>query len=616
MTRDILTTLTQLNQRLPGLTSLLMLVLLAGSVLAVYLPALKNGYVWDDWLNVFGAQTSPEFWGQVLKDHLFFSKNYYRPIPVATFLAEYYFYRGPSSVLMHLTNIVLHTINTVLVAILALHFSKHSAAVSGRTRLVAFFAALIYGLHPVNVEAVAWISGRFDLLLTLFLLLALLANTYLTHWVARPLLVGTAFFAAAATKESAVVFPFVVFAWNMACNPRPILPLRQFLADANKRGELAVYLSVILAGLAYLALRKWNLGYVYIMDNTPNTGGDVLIIQQVLLTAEALGRYLFLSIYPYAGLSVTHPHEIPVAISDPLAWVSLAAVLMLILALVMAVRRQLSAGWLWAGFVATLLPVIHILPMPIGDDIIHERYLTYPLTVFVLAIAATTSLLSRPGNRFSSASPTLKRVALAVVLAFVVLMDIINIRITIPLWRDDLTLWSWAVAKTPESVIAHGNLGTAYLIQGDFSESLRHGLIAIELAPQKYNGWNVAALALKKLGSKEAQLHELQVGTAVSFRPITERYIILGRALMGTGRYHEAVDLLTRLAQQDPPNTEANELLGISYHRLGNMERAKLYIDRSLLAYPPEQKVARTREVERRLSDFQLNPKPTIDKHH
>ena len=145
------------------------LVILIFLQLLAYYAVINNDFVWDDETYVYQYPYIREFsWSGAFFQH-FLNFNYYRPLPLLTFALDYGL-SGGQPWLFHLTNLLFHIVNTVLVVFLTQRVVIQNNPTT--TRNLALLTGLFYGLHPVLVEPVAWISGRFDLMVTLFLMLA------------------------------------------------------------------------------------------------------------------------------------------------------------------------------------------------------------------------------------------------------------------------------------------------------------------------------------------------------------------------------------------------------------------------------------------------------------
>jgi len=202
-------------------------------VALVYLPALSNGLVWDDitFLSDLPLYRDPALWLEALRRPFVISANYFRPLALLTFVAELRI-GGLNPTLFHLTNVLLHAFNAALVAVLARHLWPLGDGDDAAGGWLAVGAGLLYGLHPALLEGVTFISSRFDLLLTAFLLLALVADVTLRQRrVARALAVGLAFLLAALTKEMAVALAVVLPLWHLVTRERNLRPLSRFWRD-------------------------------------------------------------------------------------------------------------------------------------------------------------------------------------------------------------------------------------------------------------------------------------------------------------------------------------------------------------------------------------------------
>ena len=576
----------------PGLINAFVPLLVLGAIVILYLPALENGFVWDDGVNVQRPEyLLPQRWLHELTSPLSFFAGYYRPLPVASFITEIYLHGGPDARAMHLTNVLLHAINAVLVSILAFRLGVRFKAVPSRTRLVAVAAGLFYGTHPAMVEAATWISCRFDLLLTFFLLLALLANTIVKHRIVRPLLVGLFFLLAALSKESAAPFIFVLVAWNLAWQPVPLRPWRNLLTDMWQRGDIGVYMAVVSAGVLYLFLRHAVLGNLFGSTLPTLVDSAHAPLQHALLIAETLGRYLYTMVNPYSSIGIVHPHVSPVPLDDLAAWASVAVITAGLVLLVISMRRQPASGWLWIAMLASLLPILNFIPLPTGNNITHDRFLAYPLTLFVLALAASSHLVFRRAGTIPETQRALRRGAIALV-AILVVFSAFTVRTTIPMWHNDTTLWGWAVARAPDSYMAQSNLSIAYRVSRDFGRSIKHGLNAIRIAPEQLVGYYTTGFALLDSGKPAEALPYLQRAAELSnSASLNEAYVnvALAHNLMQLGRYEEAGSILLKVTAETMSDA-VNQMLYIVFSRTGRIADREEVFERLTATYPQEKK--------------------------
>jgi len=249
----------------------MVILLVAAATVALYAPSLSGGFLADDvfylrMLSVGDGALARAFSGPLLGSR---ETAFYRPLPLASLAVESALWGTDRAVGFRLVNLLLHLANALLVGSIAarvLARDGHPAPAPGA------LAGALFALHPLAPEAVAWISGRFDLLATLFTLLSLrLAIAALgghrrtarpgrtTRWPALGLAL-VCFAAALASKESAIGLPLAVAAWAALGERAPAgAEVAAGLRGAARRAWAACWPFVAVAA-AYLALRLWALG--------------------------------------------------------------------------------------------------------------------------------------------------------------------------------------------------------------------------------------------------------------------------------------------------------------------------------------------------------------------
>jgi hypothetical protein len=174
----------------------------------VYAQTLGFGFVWDDDQIIYGRieYQSPSRWLEAVRQPLDFSPNYFRPLALSSLLVQIWIWQANPAP-FHAANVLIHLVNTALVCALGLRL------LGGRWQ--GLIAGLLYGVHPALVESVAFVSSRYDLLATLFLLLALWLEGRL-QGAARVAGVAVAFLLALLCKEMALTLPLVMLLWQLA----------------------------------------------------------------------------------------------------------------------------------------------------------------------------------------------------------------------------------------------------------------------------------------------------------------------------------------------------------------------------------------------------------------
>ncbi len=342
---------------------------LAGSIFTVYAPALAGGFFWDDfdfarpitlgeWLFTFYGTWN---WTGIGND-------YYRPLVVTLFQIDYHLY-GLRPAGFHLTNILLHILNSTLVAWFLAHWVRRRWALAG----AAFFA-----LHPMAATGLAWISERTDVLATTFLLLALLAvSRYSRPGGASGLApVGAGYAGALASKEVAITFPAVALAYA-ACRRRfnrKSIRMLMFLA-----GMSAIY------AIGWVVLFHEKLGAVNITT--------VASERSFLQFWHSLLRLL-----TFAFIPTYYPsYDFDFLGGESLTYLYVGSAFFLALGLVLLVRGRARERWLFVfatvWLIVTVIPLFNIR----YPDYIRLGYL--PAVACGLAAAAVFAFASRHWNR-------------------------------------------------------------------------------------------------------------------------------------------------------------------------------------------------------------------------
>lgn len=479
---------------------LLLLMLPLGAVMMSFAGVIANDYVWDDRFLIVNNPTIRQvehFFAAILRP-IMPGTTYFRPLVLASFVAEFRIF-GAHPWISHAVNLGLHLLNTGLVMAIAYGLARRLDR-----RVAAAVAGLIYGLHPALVEPVTWVAGRFDLLVTSSSLLALWSGLYLSGW-RRNVATACFFLLACFSKEMAVTVPvlLLLLLGIRASSDGRRVDLRD-LVFHNR--HIGLWLALALAGCLYLCIR------LALFPHVLHANEEVLAelpsrLSRISLVGHTLLLYVRMIVLPFTDLNPMHPFFAEQMANAPYLVTGLIVVVAAIAyGVAMAVWRR-PVVWYVGAVIVALMPVLNIVPLTIGDNLGHERFLTLPLVFVALLVAHLGGLvLARlPSPR----APHL--------LTFVVLLwsavAAANVRVTVPLWRTDLTLWSWAYAKHPDVVFVQASLIAAALSQG---ETARASEVVERIGPT-----DVATLQLLGAVVKVRQ-HEAATGLATIDRVLAE----------------------------------------------------------------------------------------------
>jgi tetratricopeptide (TPR) repeat protein len=474
---------------LPGWAERLAFGLLAAAVLAAFGPSLGNGFVgYDDPGYVTrnphvsaGLTGSGLAWAATAV-----AQSNWHPLTWASHMLDVTLF-GLAPAGHHATSVLLHLANTLLL----FHLLRRDTGRLGPSLLVA----AVFGVHPLHVESVAWVSERKDVLSTFFWLLALLAWGAYTRrphaW--RYGVVAALFVAALASKPMAVTLPITLLMWD-------VWPLRRWPAIGARRCLVEKAPLVLLATLSAV-----------ITVHAQRAGASLVAAEQLTLgprlcnAAVSYAVYIYKTLWP-SDLAVFYPH--PAGGSS--SWTAAAAAGLLIAATVLAVRQRhvrpwLSVGWLW--YMLTLLPVIGL--VQVGLQARADRYMYVPMIGLLIALAwAIDEAAARraPAGKIAAAASAVLLVALA--------------HATwrqVHVWKDGVTLWRHALAVTEGNFIAHNNLGVELDAVGRHEEALAHYRETLRIKPGDRNGTQNYAMACFGRGERHLAQGDPEAALA-SFR--------------------------------------------------------------------------------------------------
>ena len=537
-----------------------------GLLVAVsYYPAVLGGFVWDD--RAF-TEAAPVREPSGLR-HIWFSpseiqgEGHYWPLTYTTFWLDHRLW-GFAPAGFHAVNLLLHFANVLLLWRLLLRM-----AVPGAWMIAALFA-----VHPVHVEAVAWVIGRKDLLATLFYLSA--GRAWL-RFLDEP---------HPSRQYTCYGLALALFAAGLLCKSIGVtLPVALLICQWWRHGHVtwvdlrrvapffAVGLGIAAADLSYYRedVAAWITRY------SP--------VERVLLATHALWFYLGKLLWP-TGLAVIYPHW-EVTVADPLAWGYVAAAIAVAAAL-WFLRHRIGRGPL-AGvlfFAVTLSPVLGFVNYGYMQfSFVADRYQYLagigPLAVIVGAAAWGLTKLPEIAGK----------VALGLALAVLVLLGTLSWR-QAGIYRDEITFFNHVISYNPTAWNAHLNLGKALFESGRREEGLAAIRTELTLRPDSFKAHYSAGLMFLHLDRLDES--EKHMRRALELNPrYPDTILNLGGLHLKRGEYEEALALYRRAVEMTSDNAAAWSNMGIALYSLDRADEALQSFDRAL-ALDPTLEVART----------------------
>ena len=566
------------------------LVVLVPAVLALvcaaaFLPALQNGFVdWDDDSNFLENEGYRGLGWSQLRWMLTATLNgLYIPLTWIT-LGFDYVVSGMNPAGYHATSLIFHVAVTVAFYFLArrlLALARPPAEGDGRWGMIvgAATAALLFAVHPLRVESVAWITERRDVVSGLCSVLAVIAYLRYAAAPAGPLarrwygatLVAVAL--ALLSKPMAVTLP-IVFA---ILDVYPLRRLRRVrdLASAEGRALVVEKVPLLLlsagAGVATLVAAS-RLTHVV---STSAVG----LVDRLAISAYGLAFYLWKTLVP-VGLSPLY--ELPPRI-DPTAWpfVLAAAVVIAITALAVLLRvRWPALAAVWATYVVILLPVVGIVQN--GPQIAADRYTYLACAGWALLVGGAARAGWR-GWREGRIAPAVAAAGAGALVVVVGALAVLTWSQT-AVWRDSETLWRHAVATRP-SAIVHFKLGMIHAHRGEIGRAIERFQEALRLNPAYARGHAAMGFALMFQGQMAAATQHFREAVRLDPRE-AEAHSGLGLALDRQGDLAGAAEHFALAIAANPRDAVSQVNLGLVRLRQGRRAEAIAHLREALRVAP------------------------------
>ena len=401
--------------------------------------------------------------------------GHYQPLTWLSHAIEFELW-GESAERMHLVNMLLHGLNAVLFCLISVRLlSWHRAERAGAGLWIgSALAALLFSMHPLRVESVAWATERRDLLSSFFLFLCVLAwlglqrrqGLRLEWWA----LVLALYVLSLASKAWGMTLPVLLLLID-------VWPLRRVESGG---GELRSLVRLALEKLPFLPFAV--LTAVLAARAQGSFGatvgfGEHGILARAAQASYGLVFYVVKTFWP-VGLSPLYELEIDLDPTRAVYLGAISAVVAVTVALVLL--RKKRPGWLaaWVIYGVTVAPVLGLLQS--GAQRVADRYSYLACLPFALLLGAGAHRLLERGNRTKATA------LLAASTAVLTILGVLTWRQT-TVWRDNETLWNHVIRLQPSSYIAHHNLAAALQGAGRIDEAIESEKRSIEAHPGKGN---------------------------------------------------------------------------------------------------------------------------------
>ncbi len=549
----------------------LVCLLLAMAVFSLYLQVADHPFIWlDDKLYITkNTHVNGGFSLENLAWSFKFSdageRTYWHPLTWLSHMLDCELF-GLNAGMHHLSNVLYHMINTVLL-FLALHL------MTGSLRRSAF-AASLFALHPVNVDTVAWITERKNLLSTTFWILTLIAYWFYAqnNTARRYCLVAVAFCLGLLAKPMLITLPFTLLLLDYWPLNRVRIKEGQTLLQAlQSRDSMKLVMEKV-----PLLIISFLFGLITIRS--------LAVTDQILAYHVPMGLKIQNAVVSYAiylskmvwptDLTIFHPF--PTFISGWTVAASLALLLSITAAAALAYRKYpyLITGWLW--FLGTFVTVIGIVQGGLWPAY-AERWAYVPYIGLFVALAWLIPDLFR-NARYKS--PIMAAMAAIVLGSFFAVSWH-----QVGYWKDDHALFTRSLDINPDNYPSHSALAFHYIGLKDYKTALSHFGKALDISPgNPYILYDQADLLIK-MGKTDNAIGSLQESIRNKPDHIDAR-LNLGNLLMQKGEIGMAIEQYNAILRIDPRKAKAYNNLGNAYLQKADPARAAEFFRKALELQP------------------------------
>ena len=527
------------------------MLLLAGAVFAAYVHVLHCDFLpFDDQSHV---QENPLLaggltWPNLIAAFTHFHASLWVPLTWISFMLDLSLF-GMNSGAMHAVNVLLHAAN----ALLLFEFLRRA---TGRFWESAVVAGL-FAVHPLNVESVAWVTERKNVLSMFFALLCL--NAHLRYVRER--------------SAPSYLLVLVLFALGLLAKPMLVtLPLLLLLLDVwpLQRFNRISAVRLVIEKAPFLLL---SLGCCLMTMRGPQSDGTIVPFSELSMSARLSNAaisyvaYLAQTFWP-AGLAALYPH--PFEAQPALA--GAAAVLLLMISLgAWRLRKThpfLLIGWLW--YLGALVPVLGLIQ--VGPQARADRFVYLPLIGIFFALVwglSSLELLRRRARWVASG-------AVAIIVALVLVTSR-----QVQFWTNGATLFEHTLAVTRDNARAYQNAGLARARLGDDAMARAHYRAAARLSPLSAETWNNLGASCARIDYREAEAIEC-FRHAIALDPkFAEAHYNLGAAQERIGAINQAIEQFGAAIAIRPGFAEAHYRLGKLLEREGKSAEAMEHLRRA-----------------------------------
>lgn len=446
----------------------------------------------------------------------------------------------------HGVNLIIHILNGVLLFFICLKMTENI--------FISWVIAAFFAVHPMNVESVAWISERKNLVSTLFWMLTLWTYTiYVQRSDKKYLIYAFCFFAVGLmAKPMLVTLPFVLLLLDY-------YPLKRL----DHAGRIQNTISLFKEKIPFFALTVIS---CIITIKAQESGGALASI-----SAHSFQDRIFNSLTSYVAyiIKMFFPTKLAILYPYPknflIHHVIFATFILGIISFLTFMKRKkypfVMTGWFW--YIGTLVPVIGL--VQVGHQSMADRYAYIPFIGLFFMLSHGISLIIHK-------LATIKHVL--ILLCFIWISGYIPVSIfQVKKWENSISLFNHALEVTTNNYVIHKNIANTLISQGKIDEAMEHLTEAIKISPTYADAYNSMGIALNLKGKPDEAINYFE--HAIQIKPdYAEPLVNIGDIYLHHNHIETAIQFYKRALIKDPKNAKAHNNIGVSLAKIGKLDEA------------------------------------------
>ncbi len=540
----------------------------------LYANSFFNQLFWDDNESIVNNayikdwQYFPNYFSENLTAGAGIKDNYWRPLLLFSFSLDYKI-GGLAPFFYHLQSLFWHIFSAILVfKFLKITLRKIPPL---KSNFISFLTALLFLIHPLQTEAVAYVAGRADPMHSALMLLSLiyLAKFWQNQKEKFNIFYSLLFFSLSLiTKERAIVLCALVFLY--------LFLLTNLKAFEKIKNKILVFLPYLTLGLIYLILRTTILHFSDTFDiGAQENIGTENLYQKILIVLKGFAIYQELIIAP-VKLYMEKTISVPQNFSNPRVIISFLAAIGWLIGIFYGYKknRYIAFGILW--FFSAMSPSVHVFPI---QGLLYEHWLYFPIIGIFLVLSFLIYKII-----FEIKKGSWQRIILGLLVLWIISLSVRTIIRNFD-WQNPIKFYEKNISLGGSSARVFTNLGMAYADEGQPKKALENYQKAIELNEKLFPPWFNMGNAYKELNQTKKSIasYEKAMELSPKYVPI---YNNLATVYLENKDYKEAPEILEEGIEKNPKNMQLYYNAAVISLEKGDKKNAKDYINKALEIYP------------------------------